>query len=77
MKPSLAKFKPNPNWAKLPLFNHKNWSRLRFGDIVENVNERVETGTAKRWRKSQMRIAWLGRGFRLRRTDFEAIANKN
>lgn len=44
--PSLAKLKPNPNWAKLPLFNRKNWSRLRFGDIVENVNERVEPGTA-------------------------------
>ena len=37
---------PNPHWAKLPLFNRKNWSRLRFGDIVENVNERVEPGTA-------------------------------
>ena len=37
---------PNPAWAKLPLFNRKNWSRLRFGDIVENVNERVEPSTA-------------------------------
>ena len=44
--PSLAKLKPNPNWAKLPLFNRKNWSRVRFGDIVENVNERVEPSTA-------------------------------
>ncbi len=44
--PKLEKLKPNPNWAKLPLFNRKNWSRLRFGDIVENVNERVEPSTA-------------------------------
>jgi len=38
----LAKLKPNPNWARLPLFNRKNWSRVRFGEVVENVNERVE-----------------------------------
>ena len=44
--PSLPQLKPNKNWAKLPLFNRKNWSRLRFGDIVENVNERVEPSTA-------------------------------
>src|SRR5437868_7986858 len=44
--PSLAKLKPNPNWAKLPLFNRKGWSRFRFGDVVENVNERVEPSTA-------------------------------
>ena len=44
--PSLAQLKPNPAWAKLPLFSRKNWSRLRFGDIVENVNERVEPSTA-------------------------------
>jgi hypothetical protein len=44
--PKLEKLKPNPNWAKLPLFNRKNWTHLRFGDIVENVNERVEPSTA-------------------------------
>ncbi len=38
----LAKLKPNPNWAKLPLFNRKNWSRVRFGDVVENLNETCE-----------------------------------
>ena len=32
--PKLEKLKPNKNWAKLPLFNRKNWTRLRFGDIV-------------------------------------------
>ncbi len=44
--PTLAKLKPNPHWARLPLFNRKNWSRVRFGDVVENVNERVEPSTA-------------------------------
>jgi type I restriction enzyme S subunit len=39
MIPSLAQLKPNPNWARLPLFNRKNWSRVRFGDVVENVND--------------------------------------
>jgi hypothetical protein len=28
--PKLEKLKPNPNWAKLPLFNRKNWTHLRF-----------------------------------------------
>jgi hypothetical protein len=28
--PKLEKLKPNPNWDKLPLFNRKNWTRLRF-----------------------------------------------
>jgi len=37
--PKLEKLKPNNNWAKLPLFNRKNWSRVRFDDVVENVNE--------------------------------------
>jgi hypothetical protein len=29
-QPKLEKLKPNSNWAKLPLFNRKHWSRLRF-----------------------------------------------
>ena len=37
--PPLARLKPNPHWAKLPLFNRKNWSRVRFGEVVENVND--------------------------------------
>jgi restriction endonuclease S subunit len=44
--PTIAQLKPNPDWARLPLFNRKNWSRLRCGDIVESVNERVEPSTA-------------------------------
>jgi hypothetical protein len=43
---ALGALEPNSNWAKLPLFNRKNWSRFRFGDIVENVNERVEPSKA-------------------------------
>ena len=42
----LDMLKPNKNWATLPLFNRENWSRLRFGEVVENVNERVEPSTA-------------------------------
>ncbi len=34
--------KPNPHWARLPLFNRKNWSRVRFGEVVENINETCE-----------------------------------
>lgn len=30
---------PNPDWAKLPLFDHSNWQRVSFGDVVENLNE--------------------------------------
>jgi type I restriction enzyme S subunit len=35
----IATLRPNPRWAKLPLFNRKNWLRVRFGDVVENVND--------------------------------------
>ncbi len=31
--------KPNPDWASLPLFDRKNWKRVRFGGVVENCNE--------------------------------------
>src|ERR1051325_4278101 len=44
--PPLAKLKPNPNWAKLPLFSRKNWSRVRFGEVVENLNETCEPEAA-------------------------------
>jgi hypothetical protein len=37
--------KHNPDWATLPLFNRKNKSHCRFGNVVENVNERVEPNT--------------------------------
>jgi type I restriction enzyme S subunit len=38
--------RPNADWAKLPLFSRKGWARIRFGDVVENVNERVEPADA-------------------------------
>jgi len=31
-------FRPNPDWANLPLFDRKGLKRVRFGDVVENVN---------------------------------------
>ena len=37
--PSLAKLKPNPAWATLPLVDRTGWKRVRFGDVVENCNE--------------------------------------
>ena len=33
MKPTPANLKPNSAWARLPLFNRKNWSRFRFGEV--------------------------------------------
>ena len=44
--PALETLKPNPNWAKLPLFNRKNWSRVRFDDVVENLNETCDPAEA-------------------------------
>lgn len=29
----------NPNWARLPLFDRRSWTKARFGDVVENLNE--------------------------------------
>ena len=29
----------NKAWAKLPLFDRSKWRRVRFGDVVENLNE--------------------------------------
>jgi len=40
--PALAKLKPNPAWAKLPLFSRKNWSRVRFGDVVRQLKEETD-----------------------------------
>jgi len=36
----------NPNWAKLPLFERSQWKRVRFGDVVENLNETCDLGEA-------------------------------
>jgi type I restriction enzyme S subunit len=37
--PSLDGLRPNPDWTKLPLFDRKGWKRVRFGEVVENLNE--------------------------------------
>jgi len=39
---SLAKLKPNPDWAKLPLFDRTGWKRMAFGDFAESIGERAE-----------------------------------
>lgn len=44
--PSLPALQPNPHWAKLPLFDRKGWKRVRFGDVVENLNETCEPEAA-------------------------------
>lgn len=45
--PSLVKLQPNPDWAKLPLVDRRGWQRMRSGDVVENINERVESRRAE------------------------------
>lgn len=44
--PSLTSLQPNPHWARLPLFDRKGWQRVRFGDVVENLNETCEPAAA-------------------------------
>ena len=36
---TLEQLRINPDWAKLPLFDRSKWKRVRFGDVVENLNE--------------------------------------
>jgi restriction endonuclease S subunit len=35
-------YRINPDWQNLPLFDHKDWKRLLFGEFAESVNERVD-----------------------------------
>jgi type I restriction enzyme, S subunit len=44
--PSLAKLKPNSEWASVPLFDRTGWQRVRFDDVVENCNESCEPAEA-------------------------------
>jgi hypothetical protein len=37
--PSIFQLQPNPDWARLPLFDRKGWKRVRFGDVVQNLND--------------------------------------
>ncbi|MBM4073983.1 MAG: hypothetical protein FJ271_34480, partial [Planctomycetes bacterium] len=41
-----GKLRVNPAWARLPLFERKGWKRVRFGDVVENLNETCEPEAA-------------------------------
>ncbi len=43
---NLDKLKPNPEWAKLPLFDRKGWRKMAFGEFAESVNQRVEPSDA-------------------------------
>lgn len=36
---SLEALRVNPDWAKLPLFDRSKWKRVRFGEVVENLND--------------------------------------
>ncbi len=38
----LADLTPNPDWAKLPLFDRSGWKRVRFGDVVRQLKEQVD-----------------------------------
>ena len=37
--PKLQTLHPNPDWAKLPLFDRKGRKTVQFCDVVENVTE--------------------------------------
>lgn len=36
---NLKDLRANPDWTTLPLFDRKGWKRVKFGDVVENLNE--------------------------------------
>jgi restriction endonuclease S subunit len=44
--PMPGDLRPNPDWAKLPLFDRKDWRTLPFAEFAESVNERVEPSEA-------------------------------
>ena len=39
-------FRPNPDWAALPIFSREGWRRMSFGAFAESVNVRVEPADA-------------------------------
>jgi hypothetical protein len=43
---SLDALRVNPDWRSLPLFDRTGWTRVRFGDVVQNVNETVDPAEA-------------------------------
>jgi len=40
--PTPDNLKPNPHWARLPLFNRKGWKAVRFGEVVRILKEQVD-----------------------------------
>lgn len=38
--------RPNPGWAKLPLFDRKGWRRMPFGAFADSINQRIEPSDA-------------------------------
>ena len=44
--PIFTNFKPNSDWAKLPLFDREGWKRMPFGAFANSINERVEPSNA-------------------------------
>lgn len=42
----MGRLQPNPDWAKLPLFDRNGWRRLPFGAFADSVNECVEPANA-------------------------------
>jgi restriction endonuclease S subunit len=44
--PIIEKLKPNPDWAKLPLFDRNGWCTLPFGEFAQSIIERVEPSEA-------------------------------
>lgn len=44
--PALDGLRPNPDWAKLPLFDRKGWKRMPFGAFADSINDRVEPSDA-------------------------------
>ncbi len=44
--PALAKLKPNPAWASLPLFDRTGWKGVAFGEFAESIGERAEPKAA-------------------------------
>lgn len=41
------RLKPNPDWAKLPLFNRTGWRRMAFGEFAESIGDRAEPKDAQ------------------------------
>jgi type I restriction enzyme S subunit len=39
---NLANLIPNLEWASLPLFDRKGWTRVRFGDVVKQIKKQVD-----------------------------------